>query len=70
MKQVFLAYDQSVRTKIDIVGLKSIFAKSGKAELVFNVNKSITPKDYQMKREVIDLEKFNLHKNIKSCSRK
>lgn len=60
MKQVFLAYDQSVRTKIDIVGLRGIFAKSGKAELVFNVNKNITPKEYQIKREVIDLEKFNL----------
>jgi hypothetical protein len=60
MKQVFLAYDQLVRTKINVVGLKGFFATSGKAELVFNVNKNITAKEYHVKREVIDLEKFNL----------
>jgi len=60
MKQVFLAYDQSVKTRINIVGLRGFFAKSGKAELVFSVNKNITAKEYQVKREVIDLEKFNL----------
>lgn len=60
MKQVFLAYNQSVRTRINIVGLRGFFAKSGNAELVFSVNKNITPKEYQLKREVIDLGKFNL----------
>jgi hypothetical protein len=60
MNHVFLAYNQSVRIKINIVGLRGLFGKTGKAELVFTVNKNITEKEYQVKREVIDMGKFNL----------
>ena len=60
MKQVFLAYNQIVKMKINVIGLKRLLVGKCKAQLVLNINKHITTRDYQVKREAIDSTHFDL----------
>jgi len=60
MRQVFLAYNQIVKMKIKIIGLKRLLVGKCKADLVLSINKRITTKNYQVKRETIDSTHFDV----------
>lgn len=60
MKQVFLAYNQIVKMKINVIGLKKLLVGICKAALVLNISKHITAKGYQVKREIVDSRHFNV----------
>lgn len=60
MKQVFFAYNQKVKMKINVIGLKRLLVGNCRAELVLNVNKRITTRDHRVKREAVDSGHFDL----------
>ena len=63
MKKIFLAYNQNVTLKIDMIRLDVLpeFRKAKKVELVLTINKAVTPSQYQIKREIINPDTFQVY---------
>lgn len=65
MTKIFLAYNQIVTLRINIIKLDRLFDKdTSDVELVLCLNKKITQSEFQIKREKIDPKTFRVYNKI------